>query len=43
MMKSSELTAELRMLVNEIIVSSLRAIQNYKSIDTPYSGMFTIQ
>lgn len=43
LLESPVLTDELRDSINEIILSSTESINQYKSIDTPYSGMLINQ
>ncbi len=43
LLESPVLTYELRDSINEIILSSTESINQYKSIDTPYSGMLINQ
>lgn len=43
LLDSPVLTDELRDSINEIILSSTASINQYKSIDTPYSGMLINQ
>jgi len=43
LLESPNLTFDLRNSMNEIIVSLLETINQYKSLDTPYSGMLVNQ